>query len=244
MYLNEEAREYFFKYSHLNKHINKVLNSTKILKEYLEMCPNTYLSWSCGKDSTVVLSLLRNIDKSHEIPVIHFDLGVELPNTEEYKKNFEDITTFKPSRSLLEVMEEFGFESKECKKSNFIKEFTEKNKFDGHIMGLRYDESSARRNLYKKGAVYKRENDGMLVCNPIYNWSFEDVFAYLISSNVPIHPHYSIKSSQPLEERRVGGYVSGRNRGSEFGRFYWFKEQYPKEFYELANKFKEVYKYV
>lgn len=244
MFLDKDTREYFYKYSHLNKHINKVLKSQEILEKYLDMCPNTYLSWSCGKDSTAVLSLLRAIDKDEKIPVIHFDLGVELPNTDSYKANFTNITTFKPSKNLIETMLEFGFESKECRKSNFIKEFTDNNKFDGHIMGLRYNESSARRNLFKRGSIYKREEDDMWVCNPIYNWDFEDVFAYLISSCVPIHPHYSIKSNQPLEERRVGGYVSGRNRGSEFGRFYWFKEQYPKEFYELSNKFKEINNYV
>lgn len=243
MFLDDDTREYFFKYSHLNKHINKVINSHKILEKYLEMCPNTYLSWSCGKDSTVVLSILRNIDKEEKIPVVHFDLGAELPGTDCYKSNFTNIITFRPKKNIIETMLEFGFESKECRKANFIKEFTEKNSFEGHIMGLRYNESSTRKHLFKRGPIYKKE-DGTIVCNPIYNWDFEDVFAYLIASNIPIHPHYSIKSQQPLEHRRVGGYISGRNRGSACGRFYWFKEQYPKEFFELADKFKEITNYV
>lgn len=243
MFLDEQGKEYFFLYSHLKSHINKVLEAEDILKEFLSRCEKPYLSWSTGKDSTVVLSLLRLIDKEHNVPVVHFDLGVELPNTDEYKKNFEDITTFKPEKNIIQVMEECGFEAAEAKKINFINQFTEKNDFDGHIMGLRYNESSARKNLFKLGPIYNR-SDGLLVCNPIYNWSFEDVFAYLISSDIPIHPHYSIKSNQPLEHRRVGGYLSGRNRGKELGRFYWLKEQYPQVFNSLTEKFPIIKSYV
>lgn len=243
MFLDDKAREYFYIYSHLDRHTKKVVQAKEIIEKFLTMCENHYLSWSTGKDSTAVLSILRLIDAEHKIPVVHFDLGVELPGTDEYKKNFEDVTTFKPKETILEVMDQYGWEAKEAKKINFINQFTEKKNYDGHMMGLRYDESSARKNLFKRGPIYKRK-DGLLVCNPIYNWTLEDVFAYLISSDVPIHPHYSIKSNQPLEHRRVGGYVSGRNRGSEFGRFYWFKEQYPDEFEKLSQKFKEVETYV
>lgn len=243
MFLDEKGKEYFYMYSHLNSHMKKVLEAKNILIKFLDECKKPYLSWSTGKDSTVVLSLLRLIDTDHNVPVVHFDLGVELPDTNEYKKNFEDITTFKPQKNIIQVMEEYGFEASEAKKINFINQFTSKNNYDGHIMGLRYNESSARKNLFKRGPIYKR-SDGLLVCNPIYNWGFEDVFAYLISSNIPIHPHYSIKSNQPLEQRRVGGYLSGRNRGKEFGRFYWLKEQYPQVFIELSEKFPAIKGYV
>lgn len=243
MYLDDSAKEYFLLYSHLDRHLNKLVASQKIIKQFLNICDNPYLSWSTGKDSTCVLSLVRLVDKEYNIPIIHFDLGVELPNTDAYKKNFENITTFKPKEDILKVMENNGWESKESRKINFINQFTSENNYTGHFMGLRYNESSARKNLYKYGAIYKR-SDGLWVCNPIYNWTFEDVFAYLISSDIPVHPHYSIKSNQPLENRRVGGYVSGRNRGAELGRFYWFKEQYPEEFKKLADKFPIVKQYV
>lgn len=241
MFLDENAREYFLLYSHLGKHIKKVTNSINIIKEFLTICKNPYLSWSTGKDSTCALSLLRLVNEN--IDVIHFDLGVELPNTEEYKKNFKDIKTLKAKPSLLEVMQEYGWESKECRKANFIDKLLEGTDYDGHIMGLRYDESKERGFLWERGPIYKKSN-GIWVCNPIYNWNLEDVFAYLVSSDIPIHPHYYIKSNQPLEHRRVGGYVAGRNRGATVGRFYWFKEQYPEEFNKLAKQFQEVNKYV
>lgn len=242
MYLNDRGREYFYKYSHLNKHIDKVISAKKIIKDYLDICPNTYLSWSTGKDSTVVLHLLRSIDSS--IPVIHFDLGVELPNTDAYKQNFENITTYKSKKTVLDLYEEFGFECSESRKSKMIEEFTKNNKFDGNIMGLRYDESKTRNYLRRLGHTYTRKSDNMIICNPIHNWTFEDVFAYLISSNVPIHPHYYLNSLQPLEHRRVGGYLSSRNRGSGYGRFSWFKEQYPNEFARLVEKHKEINNYI
>lgn len=243
MFLDEKAEEYFLLYSHLKSHQNKVIKSIDIIRRYLEQCNNPYLSWSTGKDSTVVLSLLRLIDKEMKVPVIHFDLGVELPGTDEYKKRFKNITTYSSEKTIIQMMNEYGFECNEARKSNLLDDIISKFDYDGHMMGLRYDESSARKNLYKLGHTYKK-NNGLLVCNPIYNWNLNDIFAYLISSNIPIHPHYYKKSSQPLEQRRVGGYLSSRNRGSEFGRFYWFKEQYPNEFLELSKNFPKINNYV
>jgi len=72
----------------------------------------------------------------------------------------------------------------------------------------------------------------------------EDVFAYLLQKNLPIHPMYTRESHQPLEYRRVGGFMSSRNRGAEYGRFVWLREQYPDLWREISTKYPEIKKYV
>lgn len=245
MYLNDRGREYFFKYSHLNRHMEKVLEARYILEAFLKFTDNRYMAWSTGKDSTSVLTLLRQVEKQlnaeneddqFKTPVIFMDGGLNPPGTNEYLKKFDDINIYKPKLSLLESVEKYGFniDKKTRYKNDALNDFYEDYPdYQGRIMGIRYNENSARKNLFKRGHTYFSERDWEWTCNPIYNWSFEDVFAFLVSSNTPIHPHYSAPGTQTLEHRRVGDMLG--HHGSEFGRFTHVKEMYPEFYYKLKE---------
>lgn len=240
-------KEEFLLYSGLPRFKKNVEKSKNIIKEFLSICPESYLAWSTGKDSTCVRHLLSIINPN--IPSIHFDLGVEYPSTYEYKKLFPDTITFKPEIGIIDKLQKYGFDTKEaathCKKPAFINEFkNELLKYKGFFMGLRYDESRARSYLRKRGSIYQKK-DGNWICNPISFWKFHDVFAYLYSNEIPIHPHYTMKnSSQPVKERRVSGFLAGRNRAANFGRFFWFSRQYPDIFKEMCFIFPGLKQYI
>ena len=66
-----------------------------------------YVSWSGGKDSTVVLDLARQADP--QVPVCFFDSGIEFPETLDYVAELTalwglNLHTYTPSPSVLEIL--------------------------------------------------------------------------------------------------------------------------------------------
>lgn len=237
--MKEQEVELYMLHSSLPSFINKVSKSKKIIEEFLRKCNNPYIAWSTGKDSTVVLGLTREIA---DVPAAHIDNGVELPGTDEIRSQFLNVIHYKAKTPFLELAEEFGLGSKETRKTTLVKEFENDYNFNGVLMGLRKDESLIRRYNSKRGYIYQK-NDGNWVCNPILDWNVRDVFAYLFQKRLPIHPHYLMDGPFPTEKRRVGSYVSSRNRGAEYGRFAQLKYFYPDVYEELVDRFPELKQY-
>lgn len=231
--------ERFRIYAKLPVFRRRVEKSLSILRAFIEKSENPYVAWSTGKDSTACVGLARAIKN---IVAVNLDNGVELPDNAKVLKQVDNVLVYHAEHLFLDLMDQYGFESPKLRKSNFVKEFEQKYNFDGVIVGLRRDESAVRKR-YLKGSIYQRK-DGFWVCLPIIDWSINDVFAYLITNDLPIHEMYTKKSHMPLERRRVGGFVSSRNRGAEFGRFVWLREQYPEVWKDLSARYPEIKKYV
>lgn len=217
----------------------QVTKSHEIIKEFLTTSKNPYIAWSTGKDSTACIGLVR---EHKNIVAVNHDNGVELPDNYLVLKQMDNIIVHKSESLFLDLMNEYGFESSKLRKRNFVKEFESIGGYDGVVLGLRKQESAVRKRYINK-PIYQRK-DGMWVCLPILYWKLDDVFAYLLQKNLPIHPLYTRESHQPFEHRRVGGFISSRNRGAEYGRFVWLREQYPELWQEISIKYPEIKKYV
>lgn len=63
--------------------------------------------------------------------------------------------------------------------------------YDGSFVGLRADESRGR-SWYARawGTVHRSAKDGTYQVCPLLGWSAMDVYAYLVSRDLPIHPYY------------------------------------------------------
>lgn len=237
--MDELEKEIYRLHAQLPAYKKKKIRSKEIISKFLERTNNPYIAWSTGKDSTAVLGLTRELK---DIVAVHIDSGVELPGTKETREAVQNVIHYTSSKMFLEIAEEYGLDSKETRKENFVNDFEKNHNFDGVVMGLRTEESNARKYNAKRGMIYARK-DGFVVCNPISNWTMTDVFAYLFENGLPIHPHYLIKGPFPTSERRVGSYVSSRNRGAEFGRFVKLKYFYPDIYNDLVQRFPELKKY-
>ena len=66
-----------------------------------------YVSFSGGKDSTVLLDLVRNIYP--EVPAVFFDTGLEFPELREFVSSTPNVITLKPKMSFVEVIKKFGY---------------------------------------------------------------------------------------------------------------------------------------
>lgn len=61
-----------------------------------------YVSFSGGKDSTVLLHLVREMFP--EVEAVFVDTGLEYPEVREFAKSFENVTVLRPKMSFTKVI--------------------------------------------------------------------------------------------------------------------------------------------
>ena len=87
----------------------KVMKSQLRIMEWVERygCEGVYVSLSGGKDSTVLLHLVRQLYPS--IPAVFCDTGLEYPEIREFVKTIDNVTWLKPKMSFRKVINEKGY---------------------------------------------------------------------------------------------------------------------------------------
>ena len=66
-----------------------------------------YVSFSGGKDSTVLLHLVRSLYP--EVPALFVDTGLEYPELKAFVKSIENVTTVRPDITFRNVIEKYGY---------------------------------------------------------------------------------------------------------------------------------------
>ncbi len=66
-----------------------------------------YVSFSGGKDSTVLLDIARQVNP--DIPAMFVDTGLEYPEIREFVKTFDNVTWMKPKMNFKEVIKTYGY---------------------------------------------------------------------------------------------------------------------------------------
>lgn len=86
----------------------KVILSQKKIREWHEHWDgDIYVAFSGGKDSTVLLHMVRQLYPS--TPGVFSDTGLEFPELKEFIKTFENIITVRPKKSFKQVIETCGY---------------------------------------------------------------------------------------------------------------------------------------
>ena len=68
-----------------------------------------YVSFSGGKDSTVLLDIVRNVCGYTDIPAVFVDVPTQYPELKEFALTFDNVTVLKPKISFMEVCNKYGF---------------------------------------------------------------------------------------------------------------------------------------
>lgn len=68
-----------------------------------------YVSFSGGKDSTVLVDIVRNVCGYKDIPLVFVDVPTQYPELKDFVQNFENIEILKPKISFAEVCSKYGF---------------------------------------------------------------------------------------------------------------------------------------
>ncbi len=83
------------------------LSLSRIKHWYEQWDGQVYVAFSGGKDSTVLLHLVRSLYKN--VPAVFVDTGLEYPEIREFVKTIENVTWLKPAKNFKQVIEHYGF---------------------------------------------------------------------------------------------------------------------------------------
>ena len=103
-----------------------------------------YVSFSGGKDSTVLLDLVRRMYK--DVPAVFIDTGLEYPELRRFVKTFDNVVRIKPEMNFRKVIETYGYPviSKEVSQKIY-----EVRKNPNGYAANRFDDNSEYNKKYK-----------------------------------------------------------------------------------------------
>lgn len=223
-------------------HLNRVARSVAIAAEWLAQCERPYVGVSGGKDSVATVGVVKMASSATGIrmpPLFWHDSGVEWPGSRIVIDRLissgwaRTLTVAKTETDIAELKRKQTDGEITSKQKDKIALFDpvnaaiERHGFDSAALGLRKEESHARRldgNVH--GPIF-RKRDGMLRCTPIADWGWQDVFAFICQHKLPLHPIYSA-SLYGLENRgriRLSWWLSTDHW--RHGEVAWVRRNYP-----------------
>ena len=83
------------------------ITQTRIIEWYQHYKGNVCVSFSGGKDSTVLLHIARQIYPN--IPAVFSDTGLEYPEIREFVKSFDNVDIIRPKMNFGQVITTYGY---------------------------------------------------------------------------------------------------------------------------------------
>lgn len=68
-----------------------------------------YISFSGGKDSTVLLDIVRNRCGYTDVPAVFCDTGLEYPELREFVNTIDNVVILKPKKNFKQIIKEYGY---------------------------------------------------------------------------------------------------------------------------------------
>lgn len=81
--------------------------TARIIEWYQHYDGKVYVAFSGGKDSTVLLDIVRRIYP--DVPAVFSDTGLEFPEVREFVKSCENVTIVRPEMNFRKVIEVYGY---------------------------------------------------------------------------------------------------------------------------------------
>ena len=167
----------------------KIAKSKLRLEEFIRALggeDKVFISFSGGKDSTVLLHLVRSIYPSVE--AVYSNTGLEFPEINEFVKSVDNVTIVRPKKSFKQVIEQEGYPMISKKTARMLKDLqnpTEKN--------VRV------RKLYL--SKYTLDKDGNQTTTLNNSFKLAEKWKYLIDAPFKIsHKCCDILKKQPIHE--------------------------------------------
>ena len=174
--MKKYTKKGFILHSHTKEYKSKVKKSIAIItKAFNEN--NCYVSFSGGKDSTVLTHLALIINRN--IPIWHWDYGDDLmprPIEQEVLNNLKSLGAV---NIIVNKRTGSGADTNSGYEQFFgqIKKNKEEYGWDMGLIGVRREESVRRKNKYTS---YFQDND----CYPLLDWTSNDIWAYICSNDL------------------------------------------------------------
>lgn len=123
-----------------------ILSQERIKQWYSYWNGDVYVSFSGGKDSTVLLNLVRELYPN--VPAVFIDTGLEYPEIREFVKTIDNVVWIKPKMRFNEVIEEYGYPVISKTISNIISTAKEGNTRWERLHGTFINKNTGKLSLY------------------------------------------------------------------------------------------------
>ena len=232
-------------YAKMPEHRYRVAQSERIVREMLERVQAPYVAYSAGKDSEVVLDLVRR--QMPFTPALYGDDAWCLPETDA-----QLVRTPNLRRVAMRVEHAEWFTAHEDAPPEDAEWLGDAHPawaaelgYDGCFLGLRTDENARRRLLLRqRGATFYSERRKLWICCPLAHWSVRDVWAYILSRDIAYNTAYDVleRIGVPLAQQRIGPLANERVLGR--GQLAILKRGWSDLFNRFAERYPEARLYV
>ena len=171
--MNEKTRETFLLWTETEEYKKKVEEAKKIIKNALKTHKKPYVAYSGGKDSTVMLNLI--LKQKPDILVFHYDYGRYMPRWLE-----KEVITNAKKIGVQNFLLDSG---KNWYKTFFgrIEKDFERKGYDLVFVGIRKEESCKRKARIEEKHFLSKMDE----CWPLKNWTWKDVWGYIVKNELP-----------------------------------------------------------
>lgn len=184
--MNKYTRKGFMLHSKIIEYKDKLNNSINIIEDAFDNY-NCYVSFSGGKDSTVLTHLALSVDDNCNI--WHWDYGDDLMPRSVENEVIENLYNLGAVNIFINKREGSGSNTRSGYKQFFgcIDYNKQYYGWNMGLIGVRKEESINRKNKY---VSYFQNGD----CYPLLDWTYMDVWAYIVSNNLPYPSMYDVYS--------------------------------------------------
>lgn len=253
----DDEMEMYFTASLLSSYKRKVERAAQTIQDALKIPGGWMISYSSGKDSTVLLDILcksgwkglgyHAVCSKYEDPAENIALSKK--SSEKYGvdisvvKSFGEYDAWKaagyffttpetPEEKRLARLANSDFKQKS-------REFMQSNNIRNYFLGLTKAESRGRKiSLSSRGNTYQLKT-GEWVCCPLADWTPREIWAYIVSNGLEYLSVYDTPgfSREQLRNELTVMYTSGLVRR---GIMLQYKMSYPALFRSLKKEFPEA----
>lgn len=165
-------------YAQLKPFKNLVRKTSGFINWALNRVHSPYVACSFGKDSAVMLHLVLQFLPDIPVRFVRWKLETE------YIDNYDDIIKQWGNINLHQIIF-----SRQTLSDSRTDRYSVTG-YDSYFIGLRMQESTARRITLKSNGLFYKNSDGLIRISPLADWSDMDVAAYMFSNNLPVLNSY------------------------------------------------------
>lgn len=140
------------------------ITKARIIEWYEAFNGQVYVSFSGGKDSTVLLDIVRQIYP--DVPAVFVDTGLEYPELREFVKTIPNVTWLKPKMNFRKVIETYGYPIISKEVSKRVVEYHNAEEKNNLEKSLAYQEFNGIRKAPCGKSFYNKQKWHMLLDAP------------------------------------------------------------------------------
>ena len=205
----------------------------RIIDAMLDVSRTPYVAFSAGKDSSVLLALVRAARP--DVIAIYTDDEWRLPETDELLAATPNLR--RVARPVAHTEWFTAHADGPPADAEWLEDVPAWGRglgYDGAFVGLRAEESRARRVLlHSRGPLFWNARRHSWQCCPLRDWTTQDIWAYIQAWDVPYNRAYDVLAQLgvPITAQRIGPLAVERVPGR--GQLAILRQGWP----ELWNRF-------